>query len=494
MAQQNKAQDAVAAAMSAIEEALNMSVADQAKEGKPAEPGDEAKSQAAKPLPNIAAAPAPTVASAAPDRRAAAEPRAMPAPIRPPKAEAPKADAPSLAPPPLPSAGGEPPAAPSPPLPTTPPANDDRPSVGQLLLAFQSRPPSRAPLIAAIAASVLWLLFCGAFLAQRGDLFGGRSALSREFWLQPQVALAALVVVGPVLFIFAIAALVRRSQELRGAARAISQVAMRLAEPETVASEQVATLSQAIRREVASMGDGIERALARASELETLVRGEVSNLERSYSDNERRVRALIAELADQREAIVANGGKVRAAIAGAHQGVAADLDAVADRLNERILTAGQGLVASLGATAEGVGVALERAGADTIEKIGGHSAHLTQTLAAVGADVAHRLAEATDRNAASLIERVADIDQRVKSTGEALTADLTMRGEDLVSRLDAAGARVSDAMIGHGESLVARVAQTSEAMLADFTARADDVAARLDNTGGRIAETILDRG
>src|SRR5579884_2993277 len=122
MAQQNKAQDAVAAAMSAIEEALNMSVADQAKEGKPAEPGDEAKSQAAKPLPNIAAAPAPTVASAAPDRRAAAEPRAMPAPIRPPKAEAPKADAPSLAPPPLPSAGGEPPAAPSPPLPTTPPA------------------------------------------------------------------------------------------------------------------------------------------------------------------------------------------------------------------------------------------------------------------------------------------------------------------------------------------------------------------------------------
>jgi len=60
------------------------------------------------------------------------------------------------------------------------------------------------------------------------------------------------------------------------------------------------TLSQAIRREVASMGDGIERALARASELETLVRSEVSNLERSYSDNERRVRSLIDELASER--------------------------------------------------------------------------------------------------------------------------------------------------------------------------------------------------
>ena len=50
---------------------------------------------------------------------------------------------------------------------------------------------------------------------------------------------------------------------------------MRLAEPEALATEQVVTLSQAIRREVASMGDGIERALARASELETLVRSEV---------------------------------------------------------------------------------------------------------------------------------------------------------------------------------------------------------------------------
>ena len=50
------------------------------------------------------------------------------------------------------------------------------------------------------------------------------------------------------------------------------------------------TVSQAIRREVAAMGDGIERALARASELEVLVHNEVASLERSYTDNELRVR------------------------------------------------------------------------------------------------------------------------------------------------------------------------------------------------------------
>ena len=62
----------------------------------------------------------------------------------------------------------------------------------------------------------------------------------------------------------------RRANEMRLTARSMTEVAIRLAEPETVATEQVVSLSQAIRREVASLGDGIERALARASELETI--------------------------------------------------------------------------------------------------------------------------------------------------------------------------------------------------------------------------------
>jgi hypothetical protein len=73
-------------------------------------------------------------------------------------------------------------------------------------------------------------------------------------------------VVGPLALFFATASLSRRSHEMRLTARSMSQVAIRLAEPEAMAAEQVVTLSQAIRREVASMGDGMERALARASE------------------------------------------------------------------------------------------------------------------------------------------------------------------------------------------------------------------------------------
>jgi hypothetical protein len=116
----------------------------------------------------------------------------------------------------------------------------------------------------------------------------------------------------------------------------MTEVAVRLAEPETIAAGQMVTLSQAIRREVASMGDGIERALARASELETLVRSEVSNLERSYSDNERRVRSLVDELATERESILTNADRVRGAIALAHDNLSRDL-AGASRVSRKVL-------------------------------------------------------------------------------------------------------------------------------------------------------------
>ncbi len=86
--------------------------------------------------------------------------------------------------------------------------------------------------------------------------------------------------------------MIRRAQELRIIARSMTEAAMRLAEPETIARESIVSVGQAIRREVAAMGDGVERALARAAELEALVHNEVAALERAYNDNELRIRGL----------------------------------------------------------------------------------------------------------------------------------------------------------------------------------------------------------
>ncbi len=92
-----------------------------------------------------------------------------------------------------------------------------------------------------------------------------------------------------------------RSQEMRIIAQSMASVAMRLAEPEEIAHDSIVTVGQAIRREVAAMGDGVERALARAAELEALVANEVSALERAYNDNEVRIRGLLETLGHQRD-------------------------------------------------------------------------------------------------------------------------------------------------------------------------------------------------
>src|SRR6185369_1475622 len=105
--------------------------------------------------------------------------------------------------------------------------------------------------------------------------------------------LLTIVFFVPIIFFYVVAHMRWRSQELRLITQSIAEVAMRLAEPETVARESIVTVGKAIRREVTAMGDGIERALARAAELETVVANEVSALEHAYTDNEVRIRALL---------------------------------------------------------------------------------------------------------------------------------------------------------------------------------------------------------
>ena len=163
--------------------------------------------------------------------------------------------------------------------------------------------------IAAWAA--LWTLF---IYFHQGEIIGE----DRSF-LAPKPILTLLALFAPIVFIFVTGVMARRAHEMRLIANAMTEVAIRLIEPETIATEQVVALSQAIRREAASMGDGIERALSRAGELEVIVRTEVTNLERSYSDNERRIRLLIDELAREREAIVVNADNARTALFGAPQ-------------------------------------------------------------------------------------------------------------------------------------------------------------------------------
>jgi hypothetical protein len=168
------------------------------------------------------------------------------------------------------------------------PANDDREQVGLILQALRRR-PSRTPYILAGIAAVAWAAAGLAVVyAFSGEIAGfGPKALAGV------VAAIAAGIVVPIGFFYALAQMFSRAQDMRIVAESMAEVAMRMAQPETMAREAVVSVGQAVRREVAAMGDGVERALARAAELEALVHNEVSAIERAYNDNEVRVRDLI---------------------------------------------------------------------------------------------------------------------------------------------------------------------------------------------------------
>ena len=66
-----------------------------------------------------------------------------------------------------------------------------------------------------------------------------------------------------------------RAQELKLMSSAMTEVAVRLAEPDRSAEQSAASLGQAVRRQVSFMNEAISRALGRAGELEALVHNEV---------------------------------------------------------------------------------------------------------------------------------------------------------------------------------------------------------------------------
>ncbi|MCI0465711.1 MAG: apolipoprotein A1/A4/E family protein, partial [Beijerinckiaceae bacterium] len=478
MSSLNKAQDPAAAALLAIEEALNLRAAGENAKPAEASPGAGNANRLSERVPGERESAASGLGASwnRRDSRGTLEPK-------PTAIDEERLLGQAL--------GGESEGAPSPELPAgamqpVPAANDDRRSAGEILRAFRGRYDGiPAGLVAACTG--LWIVFTLAYaFFNRAILFDLPAGA-----LFPHVILYFMVIAGPVILLVLTASLLRRGQEMRIAARSMTDVAVRLAEPETIATEQLVTLSQAIRREVASMGDGIERALARASELETLVRSEVSNLERSYSDNERRIRALVDELATERESILTNADRVRGAIALAQENVSRDLSGASARFAESVGEAAGRVTASLNSKGEDIKAALIQGRDELVGQLTTHGSDLVRRLVDSGQQATASLTGASDGIARTLAERTTDLDGRLKTAREALAADLEIRGDALAQRLDAAGAQIADIVSSRGDTLAARVSESCdrlhEVVAVQGIGLSDNLAAMGERIGGLIA-------
>ena len=169
-----------------------------------------------------------------------------------------------------------------------------------------------------------------------------------EALASPYMIIVAATIFLPIALFWFLALLVWRAQELKLMSSAMTEVAVRLAEPDRGAEQSAASLGQAVRRQVSFMNEAISRALGRAGELEGLVHNEVASLEKSYGENEHKIRGLIQELAGERHALVSTTDKVSETL----KAMGSEVPTLIDKLSQQqiklakiIEGAGQNLIA-----------------------------------------------------------------------------------------------------------------------------------------------------
>ena len=208
-------------------------------------------------------------------------------------------------------------------------ANDDGPSIGGLIYALQQK-PSNKPFKVAGIASILWAAVGTAFavvtMGADAPVNGLADLLSR-----PSTFYTITAIVVPIAVLWLLALLAWRAEELRLRSSTMTEVAIRLAEPDRIAEQSVASLGQAVRRQVSFMNDAISRALGRAGELEAMVHNEVTLLERSYEDNERKIRGLLQELQGERDSLVDTSNSVT----GSLQRLGGEIPSLIEKLSDQ---------------------------------------------------------------------------------------------------------------------------------------------------------------
>ena len=299
----------------------------------------------------------------------------------------------------------------------------------------------------------------------------------------------------PVIFFFGVAHMAWRSQELRLIAQSMARVAMRLAEPESVARDSIVTVGQAIRREVAAMGDGVERALARASELEALVQNEVAALERTYSDNEVRIRGLLQDLANQRDTLVGQAEQVAFALNNVQIDLTQDLSTISELVGQQVNEAAQRITHSLAERGEQITLTLGQIGDNMVQQLSERGGDLLDRLEAASDETARAITTASDHLTANLNFKTNHIGEEFAEIATGLEDMMTFaarpRHRNLLGEI-ARGRRPDDRPLAGTDRRHRR--HLEPARRRPSRARADEVNSTLKNSGDSLLLDLDLRG
>ena len=373
-------------------------------------------------------------------------------------------------------------------------ANDDLPSIGGLIFALNQRPSNR-PFAYAAAGSGFWLVlataFAVAFAPGSLSFTNGLTGILASPWFPTFIATLA----GPIALFWFLALLAWRTEELHMRSTAMTEVAVRLAEPDRMAEQSVASLGQAVRRQVSFMNDAVSRALGRAGELEALVHTEVSALELSYEENERRIRGLINELANERHALVNTGDHFHTSL----EKLGVEIPELIEKLSDQQLK----LTTIISGASENLGQ-LEGALAHQTGRfettLGDRTTHLQSVLTdytqALGTTLEGRtndlqtvLMDYTDALGQALGQRSNSMETMLGGYTEALGSALTSRSSQLKGMLE----DQRKAIEGNVDSLHASIGDNVGKFRESVDQKVNELEKAVDTNTTRINETLSKR-
>src|SRR5690606_10976917 len=369
------------------------------------------------------------------------------------------------------------------------PANDDRQKDYRLLLQGMNR---RVP------TTVYWMVALLSVLWIGGGILLGNMVYGSSIWqvrsvsqllAAPQLIGLVVAILVPVMMFWGFGVMIRRAQEMRLTARSMAEVAMRLAEPENLAQDRVMTVGQAVRREVQAMGEGIERTLARAVELDTLVHAEVSELERAYSVNEIRIRTLVDGLGSERDAVVSHAERLRASIAGAHETLKEELAAASDALAANIRDASTHLSATV-----------TPSGDSLVDRINFASSSIYEAIDQRLDVISDRITTSGDAFASLLDSRIATLTQSTDEVTRTLSEMLEERTGGMIAALGGATQSLGEQFDTRLAEIHRILTTRGAELISEFETRAEalDVGTRrlntaLDERARQINETLVER-
>lgn len=361
--------------------------------------------------------------------------------------------------------------------PASPPvaANDEiNPELANLLYSIQQKPSSRVFLLTFIL-TLAWLGLCAYYGYQNILPTIGENFKPASFFNSPELMTFAAVTILPLLPLWAFAVLVRRSQEMRHAANSMTEAAIQLLQPESAASDSVATVGRAVRREVTAIGDGVERAIARAGELEFMVQKEVMNLERSYDDSEGRLRRLVDEIGSERDVMIQHADTLKTAISSTHSNLTSDIEVVSNKIEETLRNAtmtmsdtlemrGETITTKLSDTSEGLMALLSNTGESLNAKISAvkddlelNVSQTTESMANTITTNGKAVARLLETRTAGLQQATSLIDEKLEANKQQFETSFGEKTEELASIMQATGKSVNSLL----KSTTAEIAEQS---------------------------------